>query len=186
MRDVQRATLVSNGNAKSSMTIFDALPIPVHPTTFTFPTFTTEASNGDAKELVVRRMIDSSNHGRISGHQTSVSHSLCNIFLYPQQKLGSLRGRLAKKKKEKRPGLQHLRKVTHKHLLIDSTRKNNETWKSKCGRTNAAWLQKVAVTEHWLCHRHTVPYRRTLGCRSQATHSLRAVSHSTPSPNSSL
>ena len=72
MREVQRATLLSNGNAKSSMTIFDALPIPVHPTTFTIPTFTSEASNGDAKELVVRRMIDSSNHGRISGHQISV------------------------------------------------------------------------------------------------------------------
>ena len=36
------------------MTIFDALPVPVHPTTFTIPTFTSEASNGDAKELVVR------------------------------------------------------------------------------------------------------------------------------------
>ena len=68
MREVQRATLVSHGNGKSSMTIFDALPIPVHPTTFTIPTFTSEASNGDAKELVVRRMIDS----RISGHQISV------------------------------------------------------------------------------------------------------------------
>ena len=72
MREVKRETLVSNGNAKSSMTMCDALPIPVHPTTFTIPTFTSEASNGDAKELVVRRMIDSSNHGRISGHQISV------------------------------------------------------------------------------------------------------------------
>ena len=33
---------------------------------------TTLVSNGNAKELVVRRMIDSSNHGRISGHQISV------------------------------------------------------------------------------------------------------------------
>ena len=51
VRDVQRATLVSNGNAKSSMTIFDALPIPFQPTTTAIPTFKGEASNTDAKEL---------------------------------------------------------------------------------------------------------------------------------------
>ena len=50
VRDVQRATLATNGNAKSSMTIF-ALPIPFHRTTSTIPTFKSEASNTDAKEL---------------------------------------------------------------------------------------------------------------------------------------
>ena len=68
---------------------FDHLRCPSYPTTM--PTVKSEASNRDAKELVVRRMIDSSNLCRIS-----LLVSLCNIFLYPQQNLGSLRGGFAK------------------------------------------------------------------------------------------
>ena len=68
------------------------------------------------------------------------------------------------------------------HLLFDNIENNDKTWKSKGGRTNATWIQKVAVTDQWLSHRHTEPYRRILWCRSQAIHALqllgpRAVSH---------
>ena len=72
--------------------------------------------------------------------------------------------------------------IDRKHLLFDETDNNDKTWMSKGGRTNAACLQKVAVTENWLSHRHAEPYRRILWCRSQAIHALQllgphAVSH---------
>ena len=69
MRDVQRTTLVSNGNAKPTMTIFAALPIPPPPPS---QRSKGEATSRDAKELVVRRTIFSSDLCRISRHQISV------------------------------------------------------------------------------------------------------------------
>ena len=69
----------------------DHLRCPSYPTTI--PTFISDASNRNVKEHLVRRMIDTSSLCRIS-----LLVSLCNIFLYPRQKLGSLRGRHAKKK----------------------------------------------------------------------------------------
>ena len=72
----------------------DHLRCPSCPSTM--PTFKGEASNRDAKELVVRRMIGSSNLCQISRCQMSVRF-FCNICLYPRQKLGSLREGLAKK-----------------------------------------------------------------------------------------
>ena len=69
----------------------DHLRCPSYSTTI--PTFESEASNRDAKEHLVRRMIDTSNLCRIS-----LLVSFCNIFLNPRQKLRSLHGGLAKKK----------------------------------------------------------------------------------------
>ena len=158
----------------------DHLRCPSYPTTI--PTFKSDASNRDAKEHLVRRMIDTSNLCRISSCQCLFAF-LCNICLYPRQKLGSLRGGLAQKKRSldnssfaKRP--EH----RQKHLLFDNIENNDKTWKSKGGRTTATWIQKVVVADQWLSPRHTEPYRRILWCRSQAIHALqllgpRAVSH---------
>ena len=177
MRDVQRTTLASNGNAKPSVTIFDALPIPppsqrskvTHPTEMQK---NTSSVGWSTPPICVESQV-----------VKCLFVSLCNICLYPRQKLGSLRGGLAQKKKSldnssfaKRP--EH----RQKHLVFDNIENNDKTWKSKGGRTNATWLQKVAVADQWLSPCHTEPYRRILWCRSQAIHALQllgphAVSH---------
>ena len=165
VREVQRTTLVSNGNAKSSVTIFDALPIPVHPTTFTNPTFTSEASNGDAKELVVRRMIDSSNHGRISRHQISVRFSVQHLLVSTTEaRVTSWRAcrknDLDNSSVAKRP--EH----RQDHLLFDNTEK---TTRHGCPKLDAPTLPGSRKLQS---HRHTEPYRRIRRCRSQAIHTL--------------
>ena len=74
----------------------DHLRCPSYPTTI--PTVKSEASNRDAKELVVRRMIDSSNLCQISTYQMSVRF-FCNICLYPTTEARVTPCRACKKKK---------------------------------------------------------------------------------------
>ena len=72
MQDVQRTTLAANGSAKPSMTMCDALPIPPPPPSHRSKVKQPEATNRDAKELVVRRTILGSDLCRISRHQIFV------------------------------------------------------------------------------------------------------------------
>ena len=74
----------------------DHLRCPSYPTTI--PTFISDAFSRDAKEHLVRLMIDSSSLCRISRCQMSVCFSVQHL-LVSTTKLGSLRGGLAKKKK---------------------------------------------------------------------------------------
>ena len=99
-------------------------------------------------------------------------HSFCNIFLYPRQKLGSLRGGLAEKTTWIREAWQRDPSIDKTICSSITLEKNDETWMSKVGRTNTAWLQKVPVTEYLLSHSHTEPYTMICRCRSQAIHAL--------------
>ena len=90
---------------------------------------------------------------------------LCISSEYPQQKLGTLRGA---------PKNKLLRKVIKAPAKTSALRHRHTNIKSQ-------YLQKVEVTEYWLCHRHTKatpilwrrsssvsntwkPYAVTLGC----------------------
>ena len=157
----------------------DHLRCPSYRTTI--PTFISDAFSRDAKEHLVRRMIDSSNLCRISRCQMSVCFFVQHV-LVSTTKLGSLRGGLAQKKSLDNSSFAKRPEHRQKHLLFDNIENNDKTWKSKGGRTNATWIQKVAVTDQWLSPCHTEPYRRILWCRSQAIHALQhlgphAVSH---------
>ena len=124
---------------------YDYLRCPSYPTTFTIPTFTSEATNRDAQELVVRRTIFRTDLCRISRHQISVRFFVQHLLVSTTEaRVTSWRAcrknDLDNSSVAKRP--EH----RQEHLLFVNTKKNHETWMSKVGRTNAAWLQKVAVT----------------------------------------
>ena len=173
MRDVQRTTQASNGNAKPSMTIFAALPIPPPPPS---QRSKGEATNRDAKELVVRRRFS----GPISVGSLGIKFlldPLCNIFLYPRRKLGSLRGRLAEKTTWIREAWQRDPSID-KTICSSITQKNDETWMSKVGRTNAAWLQKVAVTSPYRAAQKNfvgVDHKPYMRCNTWALMSFQTV-----------
>ena len=170
MREVQRTTLVSNGNAKPSMTIFDALPIPVHPTTTNIPTFKGEATNRDAKELVVRRTIFSSDLCRISRHQIFV-----RVFVQ-HLRVSTTEARVTSWKACRKNGLDNssvAQRPEHRqeHLLFDNTKKRRDL--DVQGWTHQRCLAPESCS-HIAIQSRTEEFRR---CRSQAIHALQHLAH---------
>ena len=177
MRDVQRTTLASNGKCKAKC---DHLRCPSYPTTIL--TFKSDASNRDAKEHLVRRMVDTSNLCRISSCQMSVCFFVQHLLVSTTKARVTPWRACTKKKSLDNSSFAKRPEHRQEHLVFDNIEINDKTWKSKGGRTTATWIQKVVVADQWLSPRHTEPYRRILWCRSQATHALqllgpRAVSH---------
>ena len=81
--------------------------------------------------------------------------SLCNIFLYPRQKLGSLRGGLAEKTTWIREAWQRDPSIKQDHLLFDHTGKKKT--RLGCPRLDAPTLPGSRKLQS---HRHTEPHRR--------------------------
>ena len=127
-------------------------------------------------------MVGSSNLCQISTYQMSVCFFLQHLLVSTTEARVTPWRACTKKKASITAASQRDPSIDKKHLLFDNTENNDKTWKFKGGRTNATWMQKVAVTEYWLSHRLAEPYGIILRCRSQAIHTLQnlgphAVSH---------
>ena len=150
MRDVQRTTQASNGNAKPIMTMCDALPIPPPPPS---QRSKGEATNRDAKELVVRRTIFSSDLCRISRHQFSVRFFVQHLLVSTTEARVTSCRAVQKKTTRKR---EAWRRPEHRqdHLLFGNTEK---TTRHGCPRLDAPTLPGSRKLQS---HRHTEPHRR--------------------------
>ena len=119
MRDVQRTTEASNGNAKPSVTMCDALPIPPPPPS---QRSKGEATNRDAIELVVRRTIFSSDLSRISRHQISVRVFVQHLLVSTNQALVTS-WRAFRKNDLENSSVAERPEHRQEHLLFDNTKK---------------------------------------------------------------
>ena len=147
MRDVQRTTLVSNGNAKPSMTMCDALPITPPPPS---QRSKGEATNRDAKELVVRRTIFSSDLCRISRHQISVRFFVQHLLVSTTEARGTS-WRACRKNDLDNSSVAKRPEHRQEHLFFDNTKK---TTRLGCPRLDAPTLPGSRKLQS---HRHTEP-----------------------------
>ena len=141
----------------------DHLRCPSYPTTI--PTFKSEASNRDAKELVVRRTIFSSDLCRISRHQISVRFFVQHLLVSTTEaRVTSWRA--CRKNDLDNSSLAKRPEHRQDHVLFDNTEK---TTRLGCPRLDAPTLPGSRKLQS---HHHLEPHRRIRRCRSQAIHAL--------------